>query len=682
MAGRGSFRRKKELQPKPVFAPVSIGSEVHALGGYHEIADFAEKFEQAEMQCIKKELGHLLQGGNEDLRIEYGFTLSLLGETEQAREELTRAEQELPENALAPYALALLLMESSKLPADKKNSEESRWSVIVSQLREAIQLDPNNIPAHYHLGHAIRKLVEEESYVDAIEVYTKYLEAGAPLGFEDEVQDFINEQDSAKQLDAALTKGHESFRTGNYRASIDAFTDATELGSKEAYYYLGLAYEKTGAYGKAVDIFEKAEVSEQLQADLNEALGRATIALFCDLKQAQKNLLGLQQAPTTDRRLSATPEPTQQIQALGLEMMNTLAQFLPHHDQVIDLYYTANDQNIVTTGLDNKVKVWDWSSGRPIKSKALEGEIYDSCLSEDGKQLAIVKTEANAIMTSTIHLIDLESMEEIQQYTASTDANSIQGILFHDHQLLFVEVSDKMLASFYYMDTHSGEVAAIKKRPPRNEIIKESPNIQLKKDDQNRWRPGVFNTDNNLQILFYPELIKLKDNWQVQRLKLKVLPKAHQLPVNATWLHDGEILLGVSPDGRLAAIVQDGRQTENQDMPLTIRPLINETNQSALPTESVKGQDVAKLYFLQQGYIISFNTGNAQLLQKDGQVKNTFDLGGEMVTKINCSADEKQVAFTLANGAILLFDIDSGTRLQRLPFEGFPAWKAIPTSTR
>ena len=682
MAGRGSFRRKKELQPKPVFAPLSIGSEVHALGGYHELTDFAEKFEQAELQCIKEELGHLLQGGNEDLRIEYGFTLNLLGETEQAREELTRAEQELPENALAPYALALLLMESSKLPADKKNSEESRWSVIVSQLREAIQLDPNNIPAHYHLGHAIRKLVEEESYVDAIEVYTKYLKAGAPLGFEDEVQDFINEQDSAKQLDAALTKGHESFKTGNYRASIDAFTDATELGSKEAYYYLGLAYEKTGAYGKAVDIFEKAEVSEQLQADLNEALGRATIALFCDLKQAQKNLLGLQQASTTDRRLSATPEPTQQIQALGLEMMNTLAQFLPHHDQVIDLYYTANDQNIVTTGLDNKVKVWDWSSGRPIKSKALEGEIYDSCLSEDGEQLAVVKTEANAIMTSTIHLIDLESMEEIQQYTASTDTDSIQGILFHGHQLLFMEVSDKMLASFYYMDTHSGEVAAIKKPPPKNELIKESPNIQLKKDDQNRWRPGVFNTDDNLQILFYPELIKLKDNWQVQRLKLKVLPTAHQLPVNATWLHDGEILLGVSPDGRHAAIVQDGRQTENQNMPLTIRPLINETNQSALPTESVKGQDVAKLYFLQQGYIISFNTGNAQLLQKDGQVKNTFDLGGERVTKIDCSADEKQVAFTLANGAVLLFDIDSGTRLQRLPFEGFPAWKAIPTSTR
>jgi len=61
----------------------------------------------------------------------------------------------------------------------------------VSELEEAVRLDPDNIRAHYHLGQAIRQQIERNKFKRAEEVLRIYLMKGAPLGHEDEVREFL-----------------------------------------------------------------------------------------------------------------------------------------------------------------------------------------------------------------------------------------------------------------------------------------------------------------------------------------------------------------------------------------------------------------------------------------------------------------------------------------------------------
>jgi tetratricopeptide (TPR) repeat protein len=61
----------------------------------------------------------------------------------------------------------------------------------VSELEEALRLDPGDIRAHYFLGRAIREQVERNRFRRAKEVLRRYLLEGAPLGHEDEVRLFL-----------------------------------------------------------------------------------------------------------------------------------------------------------------------------------------------------------------------------------------------------------------------------------------------------------------------------------------------------------------------------------------------------------------------------------------------------------------------------------------------------------
>ena len=61
----------------------------------------------------------------------------------------------------------------------------------VSALRQATQSKPDNGPAYYYLGLAIRELVERETLVEAENALQNYLAAGAPLGQEEQVQQFL-----------------------------------------------------------------------------------------------------------------------------------------------------------------------------------------------------------------------------------------------------------------------------------------------------------------------------------------------------------------------------------------------------------------------------------------------------------------------------------------------------------
>ncbi|MGL5832923.1 MAG: caspase family protein, partial [Waterburya sp.] len=80
----------------------------------------------------------------------------------------------------AHYWLGRVLYESKKDPAR-----------AVSELRLAIQESPDNIAAHYYLGKALRTLVEQEILMEAEQAFQTYLNAGSPLGQQQEVQEFL-----------------------------------------------------------------------------------------------------------------------------------------------------------------------------------------------------------------------------------------------------------------------------------------------------------------------------------------------------------------------------------------------------------------------------------------------------------------------------------------------------------
>lgn len=61
----------------------------------------------------------------------------------------------------------------------------------VSLLGETVRNDPQNIPALYYYGQAIRAQVEFNTLKRAEDALRRYLEAGAPLGHADEVRHFL-----------------------------------------------------------------------------------------------------------------------------------------------------------------------------------------------------------------------------------------------------------------------------------------------------------------------------------------------------------------------------------------------------------------------------------------------------------------------------------------------------------
>jgi tetratricopeptide (TPR) repeat protein len=74
---------------------------------------------------------------------------------------------------------------------------ESDFDRAVSELEEAVKLDPDNVQAHYYLGQAIRTQVERNTLKRAEVALSTYLSRGAPLGHEDEVREFLGSRKQA-----------------------------------------------------------------------------------------------------------------------------------------------------------------------------------------------------------------------------------------------------------------------------------------------------------------------------------------------------------------------------------------------------------------------------------------------------------------------------------------------------
>ena len=99
------------------------------------------------------------------------------GQNNATAEGQTPSQRSYPE---AHYWLGRVLYESKRDPAH-----------AVSELRLATQQSPDNIAAHYYLGKALRALVEQEILTEAERAFQTYLNAGAPLGQQEEVQEFF-----------------------------------------------------------------------------------------------------------------------------------------------------------------------------------------------------------------------------------------------------------------------------------------------------------------------------------------------------------------------------------------------------------------------------------------------------------------------------------------------------------
>lgn len=67
----------------------------------------------------------------------------------------------------------------------------------VSELEQAVRMDPDNIAALYHLGQAIREQVERSTLKRAEDVLRTYLLRGAPLGNEDQVREFLGSREKS-----------------------------------------------------------------------------------------------------------------------------------------------------------------------------------------------------------------------------------------------------------------------------------------------------------------------------------------------------------------------------------------------------------------------------------------------------------------------------------------------------
>ena len=67
-----------------------------------------------------------------------------------------------------------------------------------------------NIAAHYYLGKSLQALVEQEILTEAEQAYQTYLNAGSPLGQEEEVEEFLKSRKESKAMHALYATGRRA----------------------------------------------------------------------------------------------------------------------------------------------------------------------------------------------------------------------------------------------------------------------------------------------------------------------------------------------------------------------------------------------------------------------------------------------------------------------------------------
>ena len=100
-----------------------------------------------------------------------------------------------------PEELQAILKEATYHLGKVLYEEGKDYDRAVSLLADAVRMDPENVPALYYYGQAIRAQVEYNTLRRAEDALRAYIEKGAPLGHEDEVRQFLDARKMANVPD-------------------------------------------------------------------------------------------------------------------------------------------------------------------------------------------------------------------------------------------------------------------------------------------------------------------------------------------------------------------------------------------------------------------------------------------------------------------------------------------------
>ena len=115
--------------------------------------------------------------------VDIGVAHALLGDLERATQAFKNALAATPDqpNPEASYHLGRVLLE--------RDSELVRAQ---AELEAAAAVRPEDPAVQYYLGAAIRAVLEKQSMERVRVAWTAYLNAGAPLGHEEEIRAFLD----------------------------------------------------------------------------------------------------------------------------------------------------------------------------------------------------------------------------------------------------------------------------------------------------------------------------------------------------------------------------------------------------------------------------------------------------------------------------------------------------------
>lgn len=435
---------------KKISYPIAQTKKPGQFAGFFDL-DFPEmeEIDALDLAEIQKEVVSHVDNGNEDIRVDLGVVLSLLGLEDQAIRELEIASNNKDRDAL--YILGRILLDRKTAPQEVQEQdarmmvqqEEPQvlgpsWTEVVNHLREAIKHDPRNIPAQYFLGQAIQGLIKEESTKNVMDAFSVYLEAGAPIGNEESVKTFIASQNPETQREAAFEAGGTAFKKGDYKASREAFEEAIRLGHEDAWYFLGRVFEEEKDFYRAADAFDKCMEMDIEAEDSRKRRASAIDRLFRDVS--------LMHMGRTE--YSSTEEGSPNIYLTQL-----LEQLEPHKNEIVNVRYSPDGKYILSGSFFGVVKLWNVSTGVSELTFKTDMKFPLSAFAPNGQQFVIVEAEGEAA------LYDLESKKNLHKLSypvVDGDWEEIRVIEYFDDNQRILTITWTGTCSIW--DANRGEV--------------------------------------------------------------------------------------------------------------------------------------------------------------------------------------------------------------------------------
>jgi|GEM_PF-3642071 len=432
-----AYSRKKQVS-----YPIAQVDQPGQFAGYFDL-DFSEleEIDQLDLNGIHDQLAAHVAEGNEDLRVDLGVVLSLMGHHQQALHELEMADSKRDKDAL--YPLGRLLLERKKAPKEEdKNGRRSMfrqenpsvdlgpsWTEVVNLLREAIEHDPRNIPAQYFLGEAIQGLIKEESTKNVVDAFSCYLQEGAPIGHQESVKAFLASQSPETQSQAAFEAGEAAFRKGDYKASRAAFEEAIRLGREDAWYFLGRVFEEEKDFYRAADAFHKAMELDIQFKESRKRRAKAVDRLFRDINLM---LWGQGTIPASSKKGSVIKLPPISNPLLS-DLMSSLR---PHEVDILQLAFSNDGQRLLARDRDGVAKVWDLTKGTSFFDIAqIPSEAEAVAYAPNGELLLILNEDKSAVtlwdavqgmpLFSLINLPEYEEGASIKACSFSPDSGLV-----------------------------------------------------------------------------------------------------------------------------------------------------------------------------------------------------------------------------------------------------------------